>query len=66
MERRILALKDFEDQDMEDFSERPIFCKQKHHEKERLTFFCENCDVAICVASIHDGHARILLEEAAS
>ena len=33
MERLILALKDFEDQDMEDFSERPIFCQQKHHEK---------------------------------
>ena len=48
---------------------RPAFCQQKHHEKEELKFFCKNCDVAICnlcVATIHDGHAKIVLEEAAS
>ncbi|PFX12389.1 E3 ubiquitin-protein ligase TRIM71 [Stylophora pistillata] len=68
-EHRVLALKDFEDQDIEDVFKRPAFCQQKHHEKEELKFFCKNCDVAICnscVATIHDGHAKILLEEAAS
>ena len=47
----------------------PAFCQQKHHEKEELKFFCKKCDVAICnlcVATIHDGHAKIVLEEAAS
>ena len=68
-EHRVLALKDFEDQDIEDVLKRPAFCQQKHHEKEDLKFFCKNCDVAICnlcVATIHDGHAKIVLEEAAS
>ena len=68
-EHRVLALKDFEDQDIEDVLKRPVFCQQKHHEKEELKFFCNNCDVAICnlcVATIHDGHAKIVLEEAAS
>ena len=68
-EHRVLALKDFEDQDIEDVLKRPAFCQQKHHEKEELKFFCNNCDVAICnlcVATIHDGHAKIVLEEAAS
>ena len=68
-EHRVLALKDFEDQDIEDVLKRPAFCQQKHHEKEELKFFCKNCDAAICnlcVATIHDGHAKIVLEEAAS
>ena len=68
-EDRALALKDFEDQDIENVLKRPAFCQQKHHEKEELKFFCKNCDVAICnlcVATIHDGHAKIILEEAAS
>ena len=68
-EHRVLALKDFEDQDIEDVLKRPVFCQQKHHEKEELKFFCKNCSVAICnlcVATIHDGHAKIVLEEAAS
>ena len=69
-EHRVLALKDFEDQDIEDVLKRPAFCQQKHHEKEELKFFCENCgSVAICnscVATIHDVHAKILLEEAAN
>ena len=68
-EHRVLALKDFEDQDIEDVLKRPAFCQQKHHEKEELKFFCKNCSVAICnlcVATIHDGHAKIVLEEAAS
>ena len=68
-EHRVLALKDFEDQDIEDVLKRPVFCQQKHHEKEELKLFCNNCGVAICnlcVATIHDGHAKIVLEEAAS
>ena len=68
-EHEVLRLKGFEDQDIEDASKRPAFCQQKHHENEELKFFCNNCDVAICnlcVATIHDGHAKIVLEEAAS
>ncbi|KAL9980033.1 hypothetical protein ACROYT_G008569 [Oculina patagonica] len=68
-EHRVLALKDFEDQDIEDVLKRPAFCQQKHHEKEELKFFCKDCEVAVCnscVATIHEGHAKIHLEEAAN
>ncbi|KAL9980037.1 hypothetical protein ACROYT_G008574 [Oculina patagonica] len=66
---RVLALKDFEDQDIEDVLKRPAFCQQKHHEQEELKFFCKDCEVAVCnscVATIHEGHAKIHLEEAAN
>ena len=66
-DHRRLALKDFQDQDIEDVLKRPAFCKKKHHEKEELKFFCKDCEVAICnscVATIHDGHAKVILEEA--
>ena len=65
----MLALKDFQDQDIEEVLKRPAFCQQKHHEKEELKFFCKDCEVAICnscVAILHEGHAKIHLEEAAN
>ena len=68
-EHRVLALKDFQDQDIEEVLKRPAFCQQKHHEKEELKFFCKDCEVAICnscVAILHEGHAKIHLEEAAN
>ena len=67
-EHRVLALKDFQDQDIEEVLKRPAFCQEKHHEKEELKFFCKDCEVAICnscVAILHEGHAKIHLEEAA-
>ena len=66
-DHRALALKDFQDQDIEDMLKRPAFCQKKNHEKEELKFFCKDCEVAICnscVATIHDGHAKVILEEA--
>jgi len=65
----VLALKDFEDQDIEEVLKRPAFCRQKHHENEELKFFCKNCEVAICnscVAIPYEGHSKIHLEEAAN
>ena len=47
---------------------RPAFCGKPGHEKKELEFFCRNCEEPICascVATIHDGHFKILLEEAA-
>ena len=67
-EHRVLALKDFRDKDFENVLKRPAFCQKKHHEKEELKFFCKDCEVAICntcVVTLHDGHAKITLEEAA-
>ena len=68
-EHRVLAIKDFQDQDIEDVLKRPAFCGKLGHEKKELEFFCRNCEEPICnscVATIHDGHIKILLEEAAN
>ena len=68
-EHYALALKDFQDQDFENILKRPVFCEREGHEKEELTFFCKNCEVAICyscIATLHEGHAKILLHEAAN
>ena len=67
-EHRVLALKDFKDQDFENVLKRPVFCRSRGHEGKELEFFCKDCCVAIChscVATTHDGHAKMLLEEAA-
>ncbi|CAH3038544.1 unnamed protein product [Porites lobata] len=66
-EHRTLALKDFQDQDIEAMLKRPAFCQKKRHEKEELKFFCKDCRVAICntcVVTLHEGHGKMLLEEA--
>ena len=68
-EHRVLALKDFQEEDFADILKRPAFCQKQGHEKKELEFFCKRCKVPICsscVATVHDGHAKILLEEAAS
>ena len=68
-EHRVLALNDFEDQDIEDVLKRPAFCPRPGHEKKELEFFCKKCEQAICsscVVTTHDGHVKILLEEAAN
>ena len=66
-EHRTLALKDFQDQDIEAVVKRPAFCQKKRHEKEELKFFCKDCKVAICntcFVTLHEGHGKMLLEEA--
>ena len=66
-EHRTLALKDFQDQDIEAVLKRPPFCQKKRHEKEELKFFCKDCKVAICntcAITLHEGHGKMLLEEA--
>ena len=47
-DHKTLALKDFQEQDIEAVLQRPAFCQKKHHEKEELKIFCKNCQVAIC------------------
>jgi len=65
----VLAIKDFQDQDIEDVLKRPAFCGKPGHEKKELEFFCRSCDELICnscATTIHDGHVKVLLEEAAN
>ena len=64
-----LALEDFQDQDFENILKRPEFCAMPGHEKKEIEFFCKICEVAICNACAltdHDGHGKILLEQAAN
>ena len=66
-EHKTLALKDFQDQNIEAVLRRPAFCKKELHEKEELKFFCKNCEVAICntcAMTLHEGHGKMLLQEA--
>ena len=66
-EHKTLALKDFQDQDLEAVLKRPAFCQKKHHEKEELKFFCKSCKVAICntcAVTLHEGHGKMPLQEA--
>ncbi|CAH3038536.1 unnamed protein product [Porites lobata] len=66
-EHRTLALKDFQDHDIEAVLKRPAFCQEKRHENKELEFFCKDCKVAICnicAVTLHEGHGKMLLEEA--
>ena len=66
-DHKTLALKDFQDQDIEAVLRRPAFCQKELHEKEELKFFCKNCEVAICntcAMTLHEGHGKMLLQEA--
>ena len=68
-EHRVLALTDFQDQDIEDVLKRPEFCPTPGHEKKQLEVFCQICEVAICNACAladHEGHAKMLLEVVAN
>ena len=67
-EHKMLALQDFQDQDIEAVLKRPAFCQKKHHEKEELKFFCKDCKVTICntcAVTLHEGHGKMPLQEAA-
>ena len=68
-EHRVLAIKDFQDQDIEDVLKQPAFCQIKSHENKALEFFCKKCKVAICNACAlteHEGHTKVLLEDGAN
>ena len=62
-------MEDFQDHDFENILKRPTFCAIPGHEKKEIEFFCNICEVAICNACAltnHDGHGKILLEQAAN
>ena len=68
-EHHALSLKNFQHQDFENILRRPAFCGKPGHEKKELEFFCKSCEAAICyscIATLHEGHPKILLDEAAN
>ena len=68
-DHKVLAIKDFQDQDIENVLKRPVFCQKEHHENKKLKFFCKDCEVAICntcVVTLHEGHVKVALQDAAN
>ena len=66
---RVLAIRDFQDEDIENVLKRAVYCQKKHHEKEELKFFCKQCEVSICntcVVTFHEGHDKVILQDAAN
>ena len=66
---RVLAIRDFQDKDIENVLKRAVYCQKKYHEKEELKFFCKQCEVSICntcVVTFHEGHDKVLLQDAAN
>ena len=66
---RVLAIRDFQDEDIENVLKRAVYCQKKYHEKEELKFFCKQCEVSICntcVVTFHEGHDKVLLQDAAN
>ena len=65
-EHHVLALKDFRDEDFENILNQPTFCAK--HEKKELELFCQLCKTTICnscALTDHEGHAKVVLEDAA-
>ncbi|KAL9957803.1 hypothetical protein ACROYT_G034749 [Oculina patagonica] len=65
---RVLALKEFQEKDYEDVLKRPAFCPKQGHKKEELSYFCKNCESAVCQTCVlleHGGHTLNLIEEEA-
>ena len=68
-DHKVLAIKDFQDQDIENVLRRPVFCQKEHHENKKLKFFCKDCEVAICntcALTLHDCHVKVPLQDAAN
>ena len=68
-DHKVLAIKKFQDQDIENVLRRPVFCQKEHHENKKLKFFCKDCEVAICntcVVTLHEGHVKVPLQDAAN
>ena len=63
-EHHVLALKDFRNEDFENILKQPPFCAK--HEK-KLEFFCQVCKTTVCYSCAvtdHEGHAKVVLEDA--
>ena len=67
-DHRVLAVKEFQDEDNEDVLKRPVFCSRQGHQKEELKYVCKKCETAVCQTCVtldHGGHTLKLIEEEA-
>ena len=57
-EHRVLALKDFQDNDFEDVFKRPAFCSKDLHERKVLKFYCKECQLPACKNCVTLEHSK--------
>ena len=57
-EHRVLALKEFQDEDFEDVLKRPAFCSKELHEKGVFKFYCKVCEVPACHNCVTLEHSK--------
>ena len=65
---RVLAIKEFQDKDLEDVLKRPVFCSRQDHREEELKYYCKECETALCQTCVtldHGGHVLKLIKEEA-
>ena len=57
-EHRVLALKDFQEEDFQNVLKRPAFCPKELHEKGVFKFYCKVCEVPACQTCVTLEHSR--------
>ena len=65
---RNVVIENLQEQDVKELIHRPVMCAEKFHEKEILEYFCQECQLCICLrcGSVnHNRHTIIDVQEAA-
>ena len=65
---KVKPVKEFKDEDYEALLKRQPFCSQPFHEKDITKFFYFSCNVCVChncIATEHQSHKIVLLDQAA-
>ena len=57
-EHRVLALKDFQEEDFQNVLKRSAFCPKELHEKGGFKFYCKVCEVPACQTCVTLEHSR--------
>ena len=66
---KVMPVKDFQVEDYEALLKRQPFCSEQYHEQEIARFFClpcQSCVCQLCIATDHQNHKVISLDEAAN
>ena len=65
---RNVVIKNLQAQDVKELIHRPVMCAEKFHEKKLLEYFCQECQVCICLRCglvNHNRHAIVDVQQAA-
>ena len=55
-------------QDVKELIQRPVMCTEKYHQNEALEYFCQDCEVCICMKCgfvNHNSHTMVDIQQAA-